>query len=250
MKWTVVSLGVAAVGLLAGAAGGGVTLQSKAIHACVKRHGGAMRVGRHCRKGERGLSWAVRGVPGKKGANGPQGSAGAAGARGSAGPAGARGPTGAQGPGGGATGPRGASGATGPEGPTGVTGAKGATGAKGTTGANGATGAQGVTGAKGTTGDKGVTGPQGDSGLLGVTVDPVGNIKSWIGDQPTVTMDSSVYTLTYDHDVSGCIPQATPSGGSSTTLAVTQSAAMVNVYTFASGLPQNRGFSLVLFCGS
>lgn len=96
----------------------------RVIHGCysTKAHNGAsrgtllVRTGRRCARGERSLSWNVRGP------SGPRGDAGTAGA----------------------TGKTGAEGATGATGVTGATGSTGATGAAGTTGSTGATGPSGA----------------------------------------------------------------------------------------------------------
>lgn len=69
------------------AASGGV-----AIHACVNRHNGTLRLAGRCRRAERPVTWNVQGP------SGPQGPGGPAGPVGSVGPAGPQGGQGGQGP--------------------------------------------------------------------------------------------------------------------------------------------------------
>jgi hypothetical protein len=69
------------------------------VHACYRVKGkekGSMRVvaGKHCRRGERTLSWSLGGTPGAPGAAGAQGSAGNQGSAGQPGSDGTRGSTG------------------------------------------------------------------------------------------------------------------------------------------------------------
>jgi hypothetical protein len=74
------------------AAGGGAWAASstgKTIHACFKRHGGALRIAGRCKHGERPLSWnqiGPSGASGAKGATGKTGKAGPQGLPGAAGP--------------------------------------------------------------------------------------------------------------------------------------------------------------------
>jgi hypothetical protein len=63
----------------------------KTVKACAMKKGGALRLGKKCRKGERRVTWAVKGP---RGLTGPTG---AAGARGAGGPAGAPGTAGSGG---------------------------------------------------------------------------------------------------------------------------------------------------------
>jgi hypothetical protein len=49
------------------------------VHACYAKRGGAMRVARHCRRGERALSWNEVGPTGAPGSPGRDGAAGPAG---------------------------------------------------------------------------------------------------------------------------------------------------------------------------
>jgi hypothetical protein len=62
---------------------------SPTIHACYKKHGGALRVAGRCKRGEKGISWNQFGSTGAKGSRGATGKTGATGATGK---------TGAQGP--------------------------------------------------------------------------------------------------------------------------------------------------------
>jgi hypothetical protein len=55
------------------AAGGGT------IHACASKQNGALRVARHCKPSERGLTWSKVGPPGPPGPPGPKGDSGAPG---------------------------------------------------------------------------------------------------------------------------------------------------------------------------
>jgi hypothetical protein len=63
----------------------------KTVKACAKKKGGALRVGKKCRKGERRVTWAVKGQRGLTGPTGPGGPAGARGAAGAPGANGAQG---------------------------------------------------------------------------------------------------------------------------------------------------------------
>lgn len=83
---------VLAVFLAAGGAAWAVTSTGATIHACVKRHGGALRIARHCSRRERALNWNQIGPPGAKGAKG------ATGPRGPTGKTVLQGPTGPVGP--------------------------------------------------------------------------------------------------------------------------------------------------------
>ena len=101
------------------------------IHACVKKHGGRVRIVNvvsACRRDEQPLSWNAEGPPGPRGttgADGPAGPPGPSGVAGPPGPVGPAGPPGAKGDAGarGATGPAGPAGARGPTGPAGPAGA-------------------------------------------------------------------------------------------------------------------------------
>ncbi len=82
-------LGTIAVGIAA--AGGSYAASSSSapnISACVGANGGALYVAKHCRRGDRRLSWSTQG---------PAGSAGAPGTPGPIGPTGATGPLGVAG---------------------------------------------------------------------------------------------------------------------------------------------------------
>lgn len=84
-----------AVFLAAGGAAWAATGSRSTIHACYKKHGGALRIASHCRRGEAPVSWnktgrtgrpGVSGLPGKNGATGKAGAAGASGGQGATGP--------------------------------------------------------------------------------------------------------------------------------------------------------------------
>jgi BclA C-terminal domain/Collagen triple helix repeat (20 copies) len=105
------------------------------IHACVKNHGGQVRVidpgeAQQCHKDERGLDFngaavsAIAGPQGPPGVAGPTGAAGANGVAGAPGAPGARGPRGEEGDRG-VTGPQGPVGAQGQPGPQGLQGPPG-----------------------------------------------------------------------------------------------------------------------------
>lgn len=91
--------GVVALALLVCGVSGYAVAQSgtaaKPIRACAKKHGGAVRLAKKCRRGERRVTWAKRGRAGVAGLQGP---AGPVGAVGPAGPAGQDGAPGAPGP--------------------------------------------------------------------------------------------------------------------------------------------------------
>jgi hypothetical protein len=84
-----------AVFLAAGGAAWAAAGTSSTIHACAKKHGGALRLATHCRRSESAVSWSKVGPTGRRGPAGPAGKTGAAGALGTSG---ARGATGATGP--------------------------------------------------------------------------------------------------------------------------------------------------------
>jgi hypothetical protein len=69
----------------------------KTVKACAKKKGGALRLGKKCRKGERRVTWAVKGPSGLTGSGGPAGAPGAAGADGAQGIAGSNGANGTSG---------------------------------------------------------------------------------------------------------------------------------------------------------
>jgi hypothetical protein len=94
---------------------GGRQSTSAAVHACVNKKTGLVRIVAACRRGERSISWNTEGA---RGASGAPGEAGPRGAAGTAGAAGAKGDTGAQG----AAGPAGPAGSAGPQGPAGPAG--------------------------------------------------------------------------------------------------------------------------------
>lgn len=105
---------------------------SATIHGCYSTKTGVLRrisASGHCKSGERGLNWNVKGRRGRIGLTGSQGAIGPQGGTGSQGTAGADGTTGPQGP-------QGDAGATGPQGPQGDTGPTGPQGPKGDTGAS------------------------------------------------------------------------------------------------------------------
>jgi Collagen triple helix repeat (20 copies) len=69
----------------------------KTVKACAKKKGGALRLAKKCRKGERRVTWAMRGPTGLAGPAGPQGAPGVAGTDGAQGPPGANGVNGTNG---------------------------------------------------------------------------------------------------------------------------------------------------------
>ena len=93
--------GVVALALLVCGVSGYAVAQSgraaKPIRACVKKHGGAVRLAKKCRRGERPVTWAKRGRAGVAGLQGPVGPVGSAGAAGQDGAPGAPGAPGADG---------------------------------------------------------------------------------------------------------------------------------------------------------
>ena len=116
--------------------------RSAAVHACVDRKGGHVRIvadGDECRSHENRLEWDTGRSPGPAG---PQGQVGPAGPQGEPGPAGPQGPAGATGDPG-APGPQGE---PGPAGPPGEPGAAGAPGEPGPAGPAGPAGAAGISG--------------------------------------------------------------------------------------------------------
>jgi hypothetical protein len=86
----VLALFLAAGGAAAWAA---TSPSGKTIHACFKRHGGALRVAGRCKHGERPLSWNQTGPIGLPGARGFTGKTGKTGAEGKQGPTGPAGPS-------------------------------------------------------------------------------------------------------------------------------------------------------------
>jgi hypothetical protein len=93
---------VVAAGLLLCGASGYAIAQSgsaapKPIQACAKKKGGALRLGKKCRKGERRVTWAKAGPTGLTGPGGPPGAAGTDGAQGPAGTNGVNGTNGTSG---------------------------------------------------------------------------------------------------------------------------------------------------------
>jgi hypothetical protein len=64
------------IGLVAGGAYAiGAGSSGDTVLACAKRHGGALRLAKHCRSGERRVTWGKRGPRGRGGARGLPGSA-------------------------------------------------------------------------------------------------------------------------------------------------------------------------------
>jgi len=92
---------VAAAVLLCGLSGYAIAQSGsatpKTVKACAKKKGGALRLGKKCREGERRVTWAVKGPSGLTGPTGPAGARGAAGVRGAAGADGAPGIAGSDG---------------------------------------------------------------------------------------------------------------------------------------------------------
>ena len=83
--------------LLAGGAAVAASSTPSTIHACYKKHGGALRIAGRCKHAERPLSWnqiGATGARGAKGARGPSGKTGTGGATGAIGPQGLTGPAG------------------------------------------------------------------------------------------------------------------------------------------------------------
>jgi hypothetical protein len=89
------SVVLAAVLLVCGVSGYAIaqsgSAKPKTIKACAKKKGGALRMGKKCRKGERRVTWAIRGPTGL---TGPPGAAGIPGTDGAQGPPGANGANG------------------------------------------------------------------------------------------------------------------------------------------------------------
>ena len=77
-----------AVFLGAGAAAWASTASNPTIHACYKRHGGALRIAGRCKRGEKAISWNQLGPAGPRGATGKTGAAGKNGVAGKTGPEG------------------------------------------------------------------------------------------------------------------------------------------------------------------
>jgi hypothetical protein len=94
------AIGAAAL-LLCGLSGYAIaqsgTATPKTVKACAKKKGGALRLGKKCRKGERRVTWAVQGPRGLTGPSGPSGPAGARGVAGADGAPGIAGSNGADG---------------------------------------------------------------------------------------------------------------------------------------------------------
>lgn len=92
---------IAALLLACGAAGFAIAKSgssaTKTIKACAKKKGGALRIAKKCKKGERRVTWSVTGVRGQQGPAGAQGSAGPNGANGANGTNGANGVNGTSG---------------------------------------------------------------------------------------------------------------------------------------------------------
>jgi hypothetical protein len=93
--------GVLALALLVCGVSGYAIAQSgqatKPMKGCASKKGGALRLAKKCRKGERRVTWAKRGPAGRTGSQGPAGSVGSPGPAGPAGAAGAPGAPGANG---------------------------------------------------------------------------------------------------------------------------------------------------------
>jgi Collagen triple helix repeat (20 copies) len=84
------------------AAGGGwafaaTTTSGGVIHACVSKHGGALRLAPRCKSNERAISWNAQGIPGTNGTNGINGRNGTSGTNGTNGTSGTNGTNGAPG---------------------------------------------------------------------------------------------------------------------------------------------------------
>ena len=93
----VVAVAVLLCGLSGYAIAQSGTATPKTVKACAKKKGGALRLGKKCRKGERRVTWAVVGPSGLTGPTGPAGGRGAAGANGAPGVAGTNGANGTSG---------------------------------------------------------------------------------------------------------------------------------------------------------
>lgn len=92
---------IAALTTLAGVGYAGAGNGSGAIHGCVKKQGGSLRIvdaDARCRRGERTLTFNKQGRAGEKGAKGARGERGSRGQTGPPGPAGVLGPPGPSGP--------------------------------------------------------------------------------------------------------------------------------------------------------
>jgi hypothetical protein len=105
---------VLVTGVALAAQPGGRQSTSAAIHACVNKKTGLVRIVAACRRGERSMSWNTEGARGPSGAPGAAGPVGPAGLAGATGPRGDNGAQGAAGP----AGPAGPQGAAGPAGPS------------------------------------------------------------------------------------------------------------------------------------
>jgi Collagen triple helix repeat (20 copies) len=99
---------LAAVLLVCGVSGYAIAqsggAKPKTVKACAKKKGGALRLAKKCRKGERRVTWAMRGPTGLTGPAGPQGAPGVAGQDGAPGRPGANGVNGVNGTNGTSTG--------------------------------------------------------------------------------------------------------------------------------------------------
>jgi hypothetical protein len=95
------SVVVAALLLICGVSGYAIAqsggAKPKTVKACAKKKGGALRLAKRCRRGERRVTWSMRGPTGLTGPAGPQGAPGAAGIDGAQGPPGANGVNGTNG---------------------------------------------------------------------------------------------------------------------------------------------------------
>jgi hypothetical protein len=90
-----VSVSIAvAIGVLAAAVGGAVAAtRGGSVHACAKRSNGALRLANHCKRGEKGVAWSIRGPQGSQGPQGLTGPQGPRGVQGAPGTTGERGPS-------------------------------------------------------------------------------------------------------------------------------------------------------------
>ena len=101
MPMSKLAMVLAAVLLVCGVSGYAIAqsggAKPKMVKACAKKKGGALRLAKRCRKGERRVTWAMRGPTGVTGPAGPQGAPGVAGQNGAQGPPGANGVNGTNG---------------------------------------------------------------------------------------------------------------------------------------------------------
>jgi hypothetical protein len=89
---------VTTIAVVAVAGGWALAAGSSRLHGCARKSNGVLRLAKHCKKGERAVSWNAKGPTGLTGATGATGPTGASGASGANGETGTRGPKGDTGP--------------------------------------------------------------------------------------------------------------------------------------------------------